>query len=55
MKKLIPFLFVFLWSTGFIGTKYGLMYAGTGDFLAVRALASIIVLLDLFCYSIKRN
>jgi hypothetical protein len=55
MKKLIPFLFVFLWSTGFIGTKYGLMYAGTGDFLAVRALASIIVFAGLILLFSQKN
>ncbi len=43
MKKAIPFLFVFLWSTGFIGTKYGLMFVGSGDFLTIRTLLNIIV------------
>jgi hypothetical protein len=27
MQRFYPFLFVFLWSTGFIGAKYGLPYA----------------------------
>lgn len=31
-----PALFVLLWSTGFIGAKYGLPYAGPFTFLAVR-------------------
>lgn len=43
MKKTIPFLFVFLWSTGFIGTKYGLLYASSGDFLSMRTLANIAI------------
>ncbi|XQW83706.1 DMT family transporter [Thalassotalea piscium] len=42
-KKGIPFFFVLLWSTGFIGAKYGLPYAGTGDFLTLRILGNIIV------------
>lgn len=32
----IPLLFVFLWSTGFIGAKYGLPYAEPFTFLFVR-------------------
>lgn len=32
----IPAVFVFLWSTGFIGAKYGLPYAEPGVFLAIR-------------------
>ncbi len=43
IKKLIPFIFVLLWSTGFIGAKYGLPYASTGDFLTLRTLANISV------------
>lgn len=43
LKKLIPFLFVLLWSTGFIGAKYGLPYAATGDFLSIRTMANIAV------------
>ncbi len=42
-KKSVPFLFVLLWSTGFIGAKYGLPYASTGDFLSIRTLANILV------------
>ncbi|MDG1751621.1 MAG: DMT family transporter [Thalassotalea sp.] len=43
LKKLIPFIFVLLWSTGFIGAKYGLPYASTGDFLSIRTFANIAV------------
>lgn len=43
VKKFIPFLFVLLWSTGFIGAKYGLPYAGTGDFLSLRGLGNVLV------------
>lgn len=43
MKKAIPFIFVFLWSTGFIAIKYGLQYSSTGDFLMLRTLCNIVV------------
>ena len=36
MQRFYPFLFVFLWSTGFIGAKYGLPYAETLSFLLTR-------------------
>lgn len=42
-KKSVPFLFVLLWSTGFIGAKYGLPYASTGDFLSIRTVITILV------------
>ncbi|MEX2290675.1 MAG: DMT family transporter [Mycobacteriales bacterium] len=39
-----PALFVLLWSTGFIGAKYGLPYAEPFTFLAVRlALATVLL------------
>ena len=41
MQRLYPLLFVFLWSTGFIGAKYGLPYAEPLSFLFVRYLAVI--------------
>ena len=41
-----PALFVFFWSTGFIGAKFGLPYAEPFTFLFIRfAIASIL----LFC------
>lgn len=49
MKKvswtaLIPALFVFLWSTGFIGAKYGLPYAEPFTFLFVRMVLTCALL-----------
>lgn len=35
-QTLLPFLFVFLWSTGFIGAKFGLPYAEPLTFLLAR-------------------
>jgi len=39
-----------LWSTGFIGTKYGLFYASTGDFLTLRILGNILVFILLLAF-----
>lgn len=36
LLKFAPFLFVFLWSTGFIGAKFGLPHADALSFLLVR-------------------
>ncbi|MFZ9646730.1 MAG: EamA/RhaT family transporter, partial [Fluviibacter sp.] len=36
MARFYPALFVFLWSTGFIGAKYGLPYAEPLSFLLIR-------------------
>lgn len=36
MQRFYPFLFVFLWSTGFIGAKYGLPFADPLSFLLAR-------------------
>ena len=38
LRALLPFLFVFLWSTGFVGAKFGLPYAEPLNFLLVRYL-----------------
>ena len=44
MQKFYPFLFVFLWSTGFIGAKFGLPHAEPLSFLLVRYLLVISLL-----------
>ena len=36
MQALLPLLFVFLWSTGFVGAKFGLPYAEPLTFLLCR-------------------
>jgi drug/metabolite transporter (DMT)-like permease len=41
MSRVLPLLFVFLWSTGFIGAKYGLPHAEPLTFLLVRYCAVI--------------
>lgn len=46
MARFYPALFVFLWSTGFIGAKYGLPYAEPLSFLLIR-YALVITLMTL--------
>ena len=41
--KLIPLLFVWLWSTGFIGAKYGLPYIEPFFMLTIRFAAAIVI------------
>ncbi len=47
LERFAPALFVLLWSTGFVGAKYGLPYAGPFVFLAVRILLAAILLFAL--------
>jgi len=44
LTRFYPFLFVLLWSTGFIGAKFGLPYAEPITFLCVRYLLVIAVM-----------
>ncbi|MCB1915151.1 MAG: DMT family transporter [Rhodocyclaceae bacterium] len=41
MSRIYPLLFVLLWSTGFIGAKYGLPYAEPLTFLSIRYVSVI--------------
>jgi drug/metabolite transporter (DMT)-like permease len=52
MAKVYPVLFVFLWSTGFIGAKYGLPHAEPLTFLALR-YAIVILLMTLLAWLMK--
>lgn len=45
--QIMPLLFVLLWSTGFIGAKYGLPYAEPFTFLFLRFVCTLAVLLVL--------
>jgi drug/metabolite transporter (DMT)-like permease len=42
--RLLPFAFVLLWSTGFIGAKYGLPYVEPYTFLAIRFVITLVFL-----------
>ena len=45
LARFAPYLFVLLWSTGFVGAKYGLPYADPFIFLALRVFIAAIALL----------
>ncbi|HLO64492.1 MAG TPA: DMT family transporter [Azonexus sp.] len=47
MRRFAPFLFVFLWSTGFIGAKYGMPYAEPLSFLLTRYVLVIALMLPI--------
>ena len=48
LKRVAPALFVLLWSTGFIGVKYGIPYAPPFYFVAIRmAIASLLLFIAL--------
>ena len=48
LKKVAPGLFVLLWSTGFIGVKYGIPYAPPFYFVAIRmAIAAFLLFIAL--------
>ena len=44
LSKIAPFLSVGLWSTGFVGAKYGLPYADPFIFLSIRVFAASLIL-----------
>lgn len=46
----IPILFVLLWSTGFIGAKYGLLYAEPYTLLFYRFVLTLVLLVMLLAY-----
>lgn len=51
---LIPLLFVFLWSTGFVGAKYGLPYAEPFTFLFIRMIIAATLLYAISLYAKSR-
>lgn len=42
--RLAPYIFVLLWSTGFVGAKYGLPYADPFIFLSLRIFIAAAIL-----------
>ncbi|MEX0582662.1 MAG: DMT family transporter [Sneathiella sp.] len=49
--KAMPFVFVFLWSTGFIGAKLGLPYIEPMNFLAVRFGISFLLMIPVVLFT----
>nr|MBL8456939.1 DMT family transporter [Zoogloeaceae bacterium] len=52
LQQAMPFLFVVLWSTGFLGAKYGLPHAEPLTFLLIR-YALVIVLMTAIAWAMK--
>jgi drug/metabolite transporter (DMT)-like permease len=48
--KLIPFIFVALWASGFIGAKFGLAYAEPATFLSIRMCINAILFIGLVAF-----
>ncbi|AWI82011.1 EamA family transporter [Parazoarcus communis] len=46
-QRVMPLLFVLLWSTGFVGAKFGLPYAGPLTFLSARYVLVIVLMVML--------
>jgi drug/metabolite transporter (DMT)-like permease len=44
VSRLAPYIFVLLWSTGFVGAKFGLPYADPFIFLAIRLFIAALIL-----------
>ncbi len=54
LMKMVPFLFVFLWSTGFIAAKYALPFIEPFYLLFIRmALTTIVFMLLCFAFKVK--
>ena len=56
--KLVPWMFVVLWSTGFIGAKYGLPYSEPFTFLSWRMAANVAIfwlLMQIFKVTLPRD
>ncbi|MGF1751532.1 DMT family transporter [Vibrio cionasavignyae] len=43
LKQTIPFIFVVLWASGFVGAKIGLVYAEPATLLTIRMLGNIVL------------
>lgn len=47
LRRVMPWVFVLIWSTGFIVARYGMPYAPPLKFLCLRYVFSLLVLLPL--------
>ncbi len=53
--RVIPVIFVILWSTGFIGAKFGMPYAEPFTFLAIRMLITLAILLPIVWLFVRQK
>ncbi|MFA0085407.1 DMT family transporter [Vibrio sp. 10N.261.51.F12] len=54
LKRCIPFIFVLLWASGFVGAKIGLVYAEPATLLTIRMLGNVVLFLILM-FVLKRS
>lgn len=52
--KFIPFVFVILWSSGFVGARFGLQYAESATLLSLRMVANVVLFILLIVF-LKRK
>ena len=52
--KFIPFLFVILWSSGFVGARFGLQYAEPATLLSLRMVANVVLFVLLIAFLKRR-
>ncbi|WP_261884002.1 DMT family transporter [Vibrio pelagius] len=52
--KFIPFVFVVLWSSGFVGARFGLQYAEPATLLSLRMIANVLLFVLLIA-TLKRK
>lgn len=52
--KLIPVIFVVLWSSGFVGARFGLQYAEPATLLSLRMMANVAVFIVLIAFMRRR-
>jgi len=43
LVRLIPFVFVVLWASGFVGARFGLQYAEPATLLSIRMMANVVL------------
>jgi len=54
LVRYIPFLFVILWASGFVGARYGLQYAEPATLLSIRMLGNVLLFLVLVAFLRRR-
>ncbi|OEF05385.1 DMT family transporter [Vibrio genomosp. F10] len=52
--RMIPFVFVMLWASGFVGARFGLQYAEPATLLSIRMVANVVLFLLLIAV-LKRS
>lgn len=54
LVRAIPFIFVILWASGFVGARFGLQYAEPATLLSIRMLGNVVLFLLLIAFLRRR-